>query len=281
VSSPVQRRLQGDEYPARGELASLAGQVRTPILRHPDGTKPLGKWEAPPPPINLTGTRPSTIIRRMKKRAVMFDLDGTLLDTLEDLGDAANRMLRERGFPEHEYAFYRHAVGDGARMLAKRSLPDDHQDEVSVTEAHDALRRYYDAGWDVKTRPYDGIPEMLDQLREREAVLAVLSNKPDSGVQNCVSRFLSTDLFVAIRGVVPNGPIKPDPAAALAIVEELGIPAEAWLYVGDTNTDMQTAAAAGLFAVGCTWGFRDREELLATGADAIIDQPAELLPLFG
>jgi len=219
------------------------------------------------------------MIRRMKKQAVMFDLDGTLLDTLEDLGDAANLMLRERGFPEHDYAFYRHAVGDGAWMLAKRSLPADRRDEDAVAEAHDALRRHYDANWDLKTHPYDGIPAMLDELVARGVVLTVLSNKPDAGVQKCVSRFFPADRFAVTRGVVPGGPLKPDPAAALAIVEVLQIPLDAWLYVGDTNTDMQTARAAGMFAVGCTWGFRDREELLAYGADAIIDHPAELLQL--
>ena len=216
----------------------------------------------------------------MKKQAVMFDLDGTLLDTLEDLGDAANLMLRERGYPEHDYPFYRHAVGDGARMLAKRSLPEGERNEAAVTEAHDALRRHYDAGWDVKTHPYDGILSMLDTLVSDGAVLAVLSNKPDSGVHKCVSRFLPADRFAVIQGVVPGGALKPDPAAALAIVATLGIPAEAWLYVGDTDTDMQTARAAGLFAVGCTWGFRDREELVACGADAIIDHPSVLQQLF-
>ncbi len=217
----------------------------------------------------------------MQKQAVMFDLDGTLLDTLEDLGDAANLMLRERGFPEHDYAFYRHAVGDGARMLAMRSLPEDHRDHATLTDAHSAMCRHYDAGWNIKTRPYDGVLAMIDALVARGAVLAVLSNKPDSGVKKCVEHFLPSDRFAAIRGVLPDGPIKPDPAAALAIVAESEIPSASWLYVGDTNTDMETANAAALFSVGCTWGFRDRAELEAYGAQAIIEHPSELLGLYG
>ncbi len=216
----------------------------------------------------------------MPKRAVMFDLDGTLLDTLEDLSDAANRMLRERGFPEHDYPFYRQAVGDGSRALATRSLPAGHRNDATIEAAHTAMRRHYDVGWNIKTRPYDGILEMLDALVAKDARLTILSNKPDAGVQKCVGHFLPADRFATIRGVLPDGPIKPDPAGALAIVSASGISPADWLYVGDTNTDMATARAAGLFAVGCTWGFRDRQELEAYGANAIIDHPSELLQLY-
>jgi phosphoglycolate phosphatase len=211
----------------------------------------------------------------------MFDLDGTLLDTLQDLGDTMNLTLRERGLPEHDYAFYRTAVGDGARILAARSLPEDRRDDTTVTEIHDAMRRHYDTMWNVKTRPYAGVPELIDALSDRGTTLAILSNKPEPAVLKCVEYFLPAERFSVIRGVVPGGPIKPDPSAALDIASELGIDRNAWLYVGDTNTDMQTANAAELFAVGCTWGFRDRDELLACGADAIIDHPSELLPLTG
>jgi len=213
------------------------------------------------------------------KQAVMFDLDGTLLDTLEDLGDAMNLALREFGLPEHPYEFYRLAVGDGPRRLVARSLPPNQNGELKVTAAHDAMRRHYDANWHTKTRPYDGILDMLEALATRGVTLAILSNKPDPAVQKCVAHFMPPQFFAAIRGVFPDGPIKPDPQAATAILEALEIPHEAWLYVGDTNTDMLTAKAAGIFAVGCTWGFRDRDELVAAGADAIIDHPSELLAL--
>ncbi len=208
----------------------------------------------------------------------MFDLDGTLLDTLADLGDAANAALREHGFAEHAYAFYRQAVGDGARVLAARSVPPERRDDATVVDAvHAAMRAHYARNWHRKTRPYPGIPELLTTLRARGLTLAVLSNKPEEATRDCVRHFFPDAPFAAVRGAVTGGPLKPDPSAALRIVDELGIAPDAWLYVGDTNTDMRTAVAARLFAVGCTWGFRDRDELATSGAAAIVDHPAALL----
>jgi phosphoglycolate phosphatase len=215
----------------------------------------------------------------MTRRAVMFDLDGTLLDTLADLGAAANEALRARAFPEHDLAFYRHAVGDGARNLALRSLPATARDAAAIDALFADMRANYARNWRHKTRPYDGIPALLAALRAAGCTMAILSNKPDDMTQACVNHFFPDSAFAAVRGVVKDGPLKPDPAGALDIVNRLGIPGEAWLYMGDTNTDMQTARAAGLFAVGCTWGFRDRAELVAAGADAIVDRPEELLGL--
>jgi phosphoglycolate phosphatase len=215
----------------------------------------------------------------MKMRAVMFDLDGTLLDTLEDLGNAMNTALRAAGYPQHSTDFYRHAVGDGPRIFATRSLPETAREAVCIDATVTAMRQIYAKSWNVKTRPYEGIVKLVAALRDRGVTLAVLSNKPDSDLQKCVGHFFPEAPFAAVHGVVPDGPIKPDPAAALAIMDTLGISREQWLYVGDTNTDMQTAVAAGLFAVGCTWGFRDRQELLENGAEAIIDRPADLLAL--
>ena len=216
----------------------------------------------------------------MKKQAVMFDLDGTLINTLEDLGDAVNMTLQERNLPQHPYAFFRHAVGDGAHMLITRSLPVNKRNPDTINEARQVLREHYANRWNVKTHPYDGILEMLNALKARKAELAILSNKPHPVTQKCVAQFLPQALFSSIMGVLPDGPLKPDPAGAQTIITSTGIPKEAWLYVGDTNTDMQTATATGLFAVGCTWGFRDRDELLISGADAIINHPSELLTLF-
>ncbi len=215
----------------------------------------------------------------MTRTAVMFDLDGTLLDTLEDLGDAANAALRTRAYPEHDYAFYRHAVGDGARNLITRSLPAAARDAATIEAMYAAMRANYTANWHTKTRPYAGIPELLTGLLTRGIALAILSNKPDDTAQACVRHFFPDTPFAAVHGVLPGGPLKPDPVGALSIVKRLGLPQEAWLYIGDTNTDMATARAAGLFAVGCTWGFRDRAELAAAGAAAIIDRPGELLAL--
>ena len=214
-------------------------------------------------------------------RAIMFDLDGTLLDTLEDLGDAANQALADLGFAPHPYPFYRHAVGDGAAMLSQRSLPQAQRDEATIARGLGRLAIRYEEHWDAKTAPYAGVMELLAKLQQRSLLLAVLSNKPEAALHRCVTRFFPAHSFTAFRGVRPHGPIKPDPTAAIEMAAELGIAANQWLYVGDTDTDMQTAVAAGMVAIGCTWGFRDRAELLEHGAAFIIDKPDELLALLG
>ena len=212
-------------------------------------------------------------------RAVMFDLDGTLLDTLADLGESMNAVLQGHGFAAHDMAFYRHAIGNGVPTLARRALPEAHGDSPTVEQVVSQMKQEYGRRWKTKTRPYDGVLELLSALDEGDVFLAILTNKPDDAAQNVVRHFLPYDRFAVVRGVLSDGVVKPEPAGALAIVAASGIPRADWLYVGDTNTDMQTATNAGLFAVGCTWGFRDRDELLSNGADAIIDTPLELLDL--
>jgi phosphoglycolate phosphatase len=212
-------------------------------------------------------------------QAIMFDLDGTLLDTLEDLGDAMNLALTEGGHAAHDYPFYRHAIGDGASMLVQRSLPTAHRDAASVAAMLRGMQAHYAELWDTKTHLYDGVGELLDELTARSLPMTVFSNKPNTALQDCVTRFFAPHTFAMARGAMPGRPVKPDPTPALEMTAALGIPAEQWLYVGDTNTDMLTAIAAGMHPVGCTWGFRDRAELLEYGAAAIIDHPRELLGL--
>lgn len=215
----------------------------------------------------------------MNKRAVMFDLDGTLLDTLADLGDSMNITLEAHGFPAHDDRFYRKAVGDGAPQLVTRSLPPAARTPTIIGTALRQMRAEYEKRWTMKTRPYDGIAMLLAELRRRGTVMAVLSNKPDAKTRDCVAHFFPDAPFAVVRGALDGVPLKPDATAATAIIRQLGIPAEEWLYIGDTDTDMQTAVNAGLFAVGAAWGFRDRDELLAHGAQTIIEAPAGLLPL--
>lgn len=215
----------------------------------------------------------------MKKRAIMFDLDGTLLDTLADLGDSMNIVLERLGFPAHDYPFYRQAVGDGAPQLVARSLPVAARVSDTLNTALIQMRAEYEKRWALKTRPYDGILPLLTELQRRHAVIAVLSNKPEAKTRDCVTHFFPDIPFTIVRGAREGIPLKPDPAAALDILHQLRIPAAEWLYVGDTNTDMQTAVSAAIFAVGASWGFRDRTELLANGAQAIIETPEELLAL--
>jgi phosphoglycolate phosphatase len=209
----------------------------------------------------------------------MFDLDGTLLDTIADLGDAMNATLDAFGFPPHDLAFYKKAVGDGAPALAERSLPPAARTPDGIRQALLRLRTEYERCWTLKTRPYEGIEPLIRELRRRHLPLAVLSNKPEAKTHDCVNHFFPESPFTIVRGAIDGIPLKPAPDAALAISQQLGIPPDRWLYVGDTDTDMQTAVRAGFFPVGAAWGFRDREELFAHGARTVIDQPAGLLEL--
>jgi phosphoglycolate phosphatase len=206
--------------------------------------------------------------------AVLFDLDGTLADTLADLAHAVNHALATLGLPLHPVAAYRHMVGDGARTLIRRALPADRQDLAENALA--LMRAHYDTHCFDQTRLYPGIPELVATLQVK---LAVLSNKPDEFTKRMIAHYFPANPFAAVRGHVAGTPLKPDPTVALQIAADLGIPPAHWLYLGDTNTDMQTARNAGMYPVGVLWGFRDRAELVAAGARQLIAQPAELLPL--
>jgi phosphoglycolate phosphatase len=212
-------------------------------------------------------------------RAVMFDLDGTLADTLADLANATNIALTSLGCPTHPIQAYRHMVGDGAHTLLKRTLPADKQ--VLAPEGLRLMRQHYSEHCFDLTRLYAGIPELILDLRQRGLKLAVLSNKPDDFTRQMVNRYFPERPFDMVRGQLPDVPLKPDPTGALQIAGALSVPAPQWLYLGDTNTDMRTATAAGMFPVGVLWGFRDRTELEQAGARALISQPHELLPLLG
>jgi phosphoglycolate phosphatase len=213
--------------------------------------------------------------------AVMFDLDGTLLDTIEDLADSMNEVLTGLGHPVHSVSSYCFFVGDGMENLVRRALPEDARDEESVAEGARRMRDVYRNRWNRKTRPYEGIPELLSALQDRGLRLTVLSNKPDGFTKLCVAEWFDEGRFAVVRGARPGIPRKPDPTAAVEIASELGLEAERILYLGDTNTDMKTAAAAGMFAVGAAWGFRPVSELLECGAKAIVEHPSEVLALIG
>ena len=215
----------------------------------------------------------------LKYSAVVFDLDGTLLDTLADLGDAVNRVLAERGFPTHPMDAYRYFVGDGSAVLIDRALPEAVRGTDVHRECLAAFMADYDRSWKVKTRLYDGIPEMLDALTAREIDMAILSNKSHPFTVNCVQDLLSKWRFKAVFGLRDDVPRKPDPAGALEIAGLLEAEPDRMIYLGDTAIDMQTAASAGMFPVGALWGFRTREELLENGAKSLIHHPGELLRL--
>jgi phosphoglycolate phosphatase len=216
----------------------------------------------------------------MPYRAVIFDLDGTLLDTLDDLADSMNTVLQEHQFPTHPVEAFKTFVGDGVEMLVRRSLPEDRrQDPLLIEECVARMRETYANNWANKTRPYDGVIEMLTELNRRELPTAILSNKPDDFTKLCVGRFLGQVDFAVVQGADERTPHKPDPTGARRVADEMNTDPPACLYVGDTNTDMQTANNAGLFAVGCTWGFRSADELKQYGAKTLIDHPRELIDL--
>lgn len=210
-------------------------------------------------------------------RAVLFDLDGTLADTLADLANAVNHALASLGCPTHPLPAYRYFVGDGARNLIERTLPAGRHELVEKALA--LMREHYDAHCFDETRLYPGIPELVAALRQRGLKLAVFSNKPDHFTKRMVAHYFADAPFDAVRGQLPKIPLKPDPTVALHIAGNLGVPAAEWIYLGDTNTDMRTAVAAGMFPVGALWGFREKDELLESGARVLIAKPEELLKL--
>lgn len=219
----------------------------------------------------------------MKYRAVMFDLDGTLLNSIDDLADAMNHALTAHGLatrPDVEQ--HKLMVGEGVDVYVRRALPQDRRGDADLVAAVTAdYRRAYAARWKNRTRPYDGVVELLDELSRRSIRCAVLSNKPDDTTRSTVEAFLGLERFAVVRGALDGVPLKPDPRAALAIAEDMGLAGDCFAYVGDTATDMRTAGAAGMFAVGALWGFRGADELKAGGAEAIIARPADLLDLLG
>lgn len=209
--------------------------------------------------------------------AVLFDLDGTLADTLDDIADAVNHALALHGLRTHSRDDYRLLVGEGVDRLVERALPPGRQELHGPVLA--AVRDHYLAHMLDKTVPYEGIPELLDELTARGISIAVLSNKPAPATDRIVEEIFGRWRFAAIVGQTNDVPHKPDPRSALEIARRVGVDPRRILYLGDTSTDMETAVAAGMYPVGALWGFRSRDELLAYGARALVERPLDLVPL--
>jgi len=209
--------------------------------------------------------------------AVMFDLDGTLADTLQDIANAANHALVQMGHAAIETPRFRFLAGQGLRNLMVAALGPDHADQID--EGMNLFRAYYADHFIDNTKPFDGMSEVLDEIVARKLPMAVLSNKPHPATLLVMEKVFSRWPFAAIVGHRPEKPLKPDPASALDIANSLSIPPERWMYVGDTRVDMETATNASMYPVAVLWGFRDEAELRDSGAKAIVKHPSELLNL--
>lgn len=211
----------------------------------------------------------------MTKLAAVFDLDGTLLDTIDDLAYAVNTALSENGFPTHPREAYFYFVGNGARTLVQRALPQDVEKTVFET-IYARYSELYEAHWNVFTKPYDGILELLAALRADGIPLGVVSNKVHDRTLEVIDTFFP-NTFDAVFGNRPGVPLKPDPAGVFDALAALGSdPAHAF-YLGDTGVDIETGKRAGIYSAGALWGFRTAEELTAAGADILCAAPSDAL----
>ncbi|MDE5662038.1 MAG: HAD family hydrolase [Muribaculaceae bacterium] len=213
------------------------------------------------------------------KTYVIFDLDGTLLNSIDDLANATNHAMRSLGYPTHGMWVYPNMVGNGVRKLIERALPEDTRSEKTVNEALALFKEYYDDHCCDATVPYPGIPELIEQLSDRGINLAVASNKYQEAVTKIVSHYFPTANFRAILGNVEGMPRKPDPSIVFKALTMCPTPKDAVLYVGDSGVDMETARRACVESVGVTWGFRSIHELKEAYADHIISTPAQILDL--
>jgi len=227
----------------------------------------------------------------MNFKAVIFELDGTLLDSLKGITDAINILLTRMQYPVHTLDTYKYFVGDGIKELVRRSLPTDWdeqfnpKDETKIDLALDELvkefRTIYDETWPQQSPPYAGVLEMLTLLSQSNIDMAVLSNKSDDFTKRMVTALLPNIPFKVVLGTRPGIPRKPHPDSALEIVQIFGVQPQETLFLGDTSVDMQTAQNAGMVPLGALWGFRTAEELLKNGAKALLRQPLDLMDIIG
>lgn len=212
-------------------------------------------------------------------RLIVFDLDGTLLNSLEDLADSANWVLEQHGFPTHPVDAYRYFVGDGVRKLIERILPQEERTEARIEQCRQEFVAYYKVHMEDKTSVYEGITELLVELKNRGLKIAVATNKVHIAVKPLMEKYFPEIRFDSMIGQREGVPVKPAPQIMFDILRETGCEPSEALHVGDTATDMQLAHNAGVTPVGVLWGYRPLEELQEAGAKFIIENPEELLRL--
>lgn len=214
----------------------------------------------------------------MKEKAIIFDLDGTLINSLTDIALCANKVLEKFNMPTHEIEDYKNFVGGGALFLMENcSAKNSTKDEVY--ELFESFKAIYDTAIYENTKPYDGIYELLDKLLEKNYKIGVLSNKPHEFTLKYVDKFFAKYKFQEVHGQKENIPKKPDPIAAINIAKAFDVDCENIIFVGDTGVDMKTAKSAKMKAIGVAWGFRGTKELLKNGADHIVQTPQDILQL--
>ncbi|MGC8893046.1 MAG: HAD family hydrolase [Candidatus Saccharicenans sp.] len=214
----------------------------------------------------------------MRFKGVIFDLDGTLLNTIEDITYTLNLVLSRHGYRQYSEDECKMMVGDGMEVLVKRAVPEIADDDEAIKALIQEYRREYAITYKQHSRPYPGIIEVLSRLKEAGLKTAVLSNKSHEFTVRMTRELLPFE-FDVILGAKPGTPVKPDPEPLNQVLKELQLWPSEIIYVGDTSVDMETARAAGIFAAGALWGFRDAAELLASGAKALLQTPYDLLPL--
>ncbi len=213
-------------------------------------------------------------------KSIIFDLDGTLVDTAEDLGDSVSAALIELGLPTHTTAEYISFVGNGTLMLVKRSLPENlREDEELLNRAHDLFCDHYSKHYLDKSRVYDCIPEVVKTLKDSGLKLYVLTNKPYQFASAIIDACFPTGTFDLVAGSGQGFPRKPDPSYENHIVEHSGVSKSETIHIGDSSTDIETAHNAGIKCIACTWGFRSRQSLEEAGAEFIVDKPGEILEI--
>jgi phosphoglycolate phosphatase len=215
----------------------------------------------------------------VKLDGVIFDLDGTLADTSQDLADSLNRTLSGEGLAVHDHAAVKDMIGNGIRRLITDALPPERRAEKTIARCFDRFMTDYGEHCLVNTPLYDGVAALVAALRADAVKLAVLSNKADELTQRIVDALIGSDSFAVIMGAQPGIPLKPDPTAAVLISRRLGVPPGRVACLGDSPADMLAATAAGMVAVGVSWGFRTRSELVESGASAVLDHPLDLLEM--
>lgn len=214
----------------------------------------------------------------MKKLAI-FDLDGTLLNTIEDLGRACNYALEQKGLPIHNMASYPFLVGNGVKNLALRAVPESYRTESAIGDILVEFKEYYNQHNCDFTTPYIGIPELLESLSEMGVKIAVASNKYQQATEKIVKHFFPNFDFVTINGQQEGIPVKPDPSIVFDILAKAQVAKDETIFIGDSGVDMETARRACIDSIGVTWGFRPEKELIEHYANHIVHSPTEILEI--